>query len=76
MRLACEGISQQPSPDFQFASAVAAFGLLLRQSDFAGEASWDWVVDTAQANLGEDRAGLRGEFVQLAKSARRIKESF
>lgn len=65
---------QAPSSDFQFASAVAAYGMLLRGSQFAGTIDWDWVIETAQQNVGVDRSGLRGEFVQLAKTARRISQ--
>jgi Ca-activated chloride channel homolog len=59
-------------PDLQFAAAVCAYGLLLRDSQHKGATAWDWVVETAEKNLGADRLGLRGEFVQLAKTARRI----
>ncbi|MFO1065494.1 MAG: DUF3520 domain-containing protein [Pirellulales bacterium] len=58
--------------DLQFASSVAAFGMLLRDSRFAGDLSWDWVIETAEANCGKDPQGLRSEFVQLAKTARRL----
>lgn len=60
------------SPDFQFASAVLAYGMLLRQSSYAGVANWDWVINTASTNLGNDERGLRAEFVQLAKTAKRV----
>ncbi|MEO2009885.1 MAG: VWA domain-containing protein, partial [Pirellulaceae bacterium] len=60
------------STDFQFAISVATFGMLLRDSKFAGSADWDWVIETAEKNLGTDHNGLRAEFVQLAKTARRI----
>ena len=58
------------SSDLQFATAVAAFGMLLRKSKFAGQADWDWVVETAQSSEGEDHDGFRAEFVSLAKKAR------
>ena len=58
------------SIDFKFASAVAGFGMLLRDSKFSGDANWDWVIDTAEASRGEDRNGFRAEFVMLAKKAR------
>ena len=60
------------SPDFQFASSVAAFGMLLRDSKFKGDANFDWVVQTAQANQGPDHDGFRNEFIGLAKRARLI----
>ena len=63
---------QQPSADFQFASSVLAYGMLLRKSKSIEHLSWDWVIDTASANLGTDERGLRGEFLQLAKAARRL----
>jgi len=58
--------------DLQFASAVAAFGMLLRSSEHKGLANWDWLVDTATENTGPDRNGFRAEFVQLAKKARML----
>jgi Ca-activated chloride channel homolog len=60
------------SSDFRFASAVAGFGMLLRDSKFSGNANWDWVIETAQENLGPDHNGLRAEFVSLCKIARRL----
>jgi len=50
--------------DFRFAVSVAAFGMLLRHSPWAGGATLDWVRDTALGALGEDRSGARREFVE------------
>lgn len=61
-----------PSSDFRFASAVVGYGMLLRSSDYAEDLDWDWVIDTASSSSGNDRRGLRAEFVQLAKTARRL----
>ncbi len=72
VRLSHDALVAEPTLDFQFASAVVAYGLLLRGSAQAGTLNWDWVIDTAQRNLGDDPSGLRAEFVQLAKTARRI----
>ena len=63
------------SEDFRFASSVAAFGMLLRNSKFSGDANWDWVIKTAQENLGSDRNGLRAEFVSLCKLAVRTSKA-
>jgi len=57
------------SSDFAFASAVAEFGLLLRDSKYKGEASYASVAELAGATLGNDRDGLRQEFVNLVKKA-------
>ena len=60
------------SSEMQFASAVAAFGMKLRGSKFARDASWDWIVSTAEKTSGDDPNGFRNEFVGLAKRARMI----
>ncbi len=72
VRLPAHEVTETPSQDFQFASAVLACGMLLRESQYAGSADWDWIVETAQASTGSDRLGLRAEFVQLAKTASRL----
>ena len=63
-----------PSGDYQFASAVAMFGQLLRDSDFKGESSYDEVVALAQKGFGEDRQGYRHEFVRLAEAVKQLEK--
>ena len=58
--------------DVQFAAAVAEFGMLLRTSEFKGEASYDHVLTAATESLGTDPYGYRQEFVELVKAARRL----
>lgn len=72
VRLAASKSSDSPSMDFQFASSVLAYGMLLRKSEYAGNASWDWVLSTAEKNRGSDPTGIRAEFLQLAKTASRL----
>ena len=60
------------SDDFRFASAVAEWGLLLRESKHKGSASYDAVIARAQAARGADREGYRGEFVRLVEQSRRF----
>ena len=72
VRVTKETETKQASVDFRFASSVLAYGLLLRDSQYAGKANWDWVISTAQESLGKDPSGLRTEFVQLAKSASKM----
>ena len=47
------------SSDFRFASAVAMFGQLLRDSDFKGEATYDKVISLAKQGLDHDDKGYR-----------------
>jgi Ca-activated chloride channel family protein len=63
----------EASPDLQFASAVAALGMLLRDSPNKGTASWDDVLQLARVSHGPDLDGTRAEFMKLAEAARRLK---
>src|SRR5262245_37023241 len=58
--------------DFRFAAAVAAFGMLLRDSQFKGDATLEWVRDTAAGSQGKDQGGYRDEFVSLVQKAIRL----
>ena len=60
---------EKATGDFQFAAAVAAYGMLLRDSKFKGDADWQSVLAAAQNGAGEDRKGYRGEFIQLVRQA-------
>ena len=59
--------------DMKFASAVAAFGMLLRDSPHKGNATYDMVIDAAKAGMGEDTFGYRAEFVSLVHKAKGVK---
>jgi len=63
------------STDFKFASAVAAFGMLLRDSPYRGSADWDQVRQLAKAGLGSDEHGYRREFMELVELASELSES-
>jgi Ca-activated chloride channel family protein len=58
------------SQDFRFAAAVAEFGLLLRDSEFKGKASYKNLLELAQGARGQDKEGYRAEFIKLAEAAR------
>lgn len=62
----------QNDHDFQFAAAVAGFGMLLRQSPYGSELTWDSVREMARSGKGSDPQGWRGEFIQLIDRARGI----
>jgi len=67
-----EGTFNASSRDFKFASAVAAFGMLLRDSQYQGEANYQAVEEIAAASLGDDPHGYRAEFLELVRLARQI----
>lgn len=58
------------SEDYAFASAVAMFGQLLKNSYFKGDATYQQVVDLARKGMGEDRQGYRHEFVRLVEAVK------
>ncbi len=60
------------SADFQFASAVTAFALLLKQSPHRGTANVDAVLEIAGSSLGNDPGAWRAEFVDLVKKAKSL----
>ncbi len=62
----------RPSASFRFASAVAAYADLLRGGANIERWGWKEVSDAARAAQGDDRYGLRQEFVELIAQARRI----
>jgi Ca-activated chloride channel family protein len=48
-----------------FAAAVAQFGMLLRNSEFKGEATWDSTRSLARRYRGDDTDGYRAEFIRM-----------
>ena len=58
-----------PSDAFRFASAVAEFGLLLRDSPYKGGASYERAYERAREALGDDEDGRRGELLSLIRTA-------
>ena len=60
--------ANQTSDDFRFSAAVAACGMLLRDSEFKGTASYPMVLELAENARGSDKEGYRVEFINLVKS--------
>jgi Ca-activated chloride channel family protein len=63
------------SEDMRFASAVAAFALLLRDSEHRGQASYEQVLSLARGARGDDPQGYRGEFIGMVETARTLSAS-
>ncbi len=55
--------------DFTFASAVVEFGMLLRDSPYKGNSSWEHVISQTKASKGTDENGYRSEFIKLVEIA-------
>ena len=57
------------SADLRFAAAVAQFGMLLRQSEQRGTATWAATEQLADGARGADTDGYRAELVRLVRLA-------
>lgn len=60
------------SSDFQFAAAVAAFGMKLRQSPGVEGFKWEDIQAISRRNLGSDPGSYRAEFLTLIEKAARL----
>jgi Ca-activated chloride channel homolog len=56
------------SENFRWSASVAAFGMLLRDSEYVKNFNYDQVVQMAQQSRGEDTEGYRVEFINMVKS--------
>ncbi|MEZ5015320.1 MAG: von Willebrand factor type A domain-containing protein [Chitinophagales bacterium] len=56
------------SDNYRFACAVVEFGMLLRKSEFAGDASYDEILKLANSARGNDANGYRDEFIEMVRS--------
>lgn len=64
-----------PSVDFNFVSAVALFGMNLRESEFTNEKGIPMVLELAEKGRGKDDEGYKAEFIRLVKSYNSINKS-
>ncbi len=60
-----KNVTTEASDDLNFASAVALFGMQLKQSSFHNNSKPSDVVALAEKGRGEDKSGYRVEFIRL-----------
>lgn len=63
------------STNFKFSAAVAEFGMLLRESQYKGTASFDDVLKLANQSQGDDLEGYRAEFIRLVERSKSLKSN-
>ncbi|HWW42763.1 vWA domain-containing protein [Pedobacter sp.] len=74
-------LNDEPTPfskttdDFRFASAVAEFGLLLRNSEYKQQSDFTSLIARAKAAKGKDDEGYRTEFISLAENAKLLSKN-
>lgn len=61
------------SSDMHFASAVAMFAQLIKDSDYKGNATYDKVIAQAKSGLENDTEGYKAEFIRLVEVTKSLK---
>lgn len=56
------------SSDLRFAASVAAFGMVLRDSEYRGGATLEVAIALARGSIGEDVGGYRAEFLRMMET--------
>ncbi|MDZ4183162.1 MAG: VWA domain-containing protein, partial [Candidatus Cloacimonadaceae bacterium] len=69
--LGMEDVSQT----FLFAASVAAYAMMLQNSEHKGALTWDMVGKLAKDNMGADAEGYRKEFLVLIKKAAKLSKN-
>lgn len=64
---------EKADKNLKFASSVASFGLILRESEYKGNLNLDKVLKMAKESKGDDNEGYRSEFIDLVKSYKEMK---
>ncbi|MDJ0520195.1 MAG: VWA domain-containing protein [Trichodesmium sp. MO_231.B1] len=68
-----KGVSlDDASNDFKFAAAVAQYGMILRDSEYKGDASFNEVLKLANQSKGLDLEGYRSEFINMVESSQKL----
>jgi Ca-activated chloride channel family protein len=68
-------VGKDLSSDFKFSASVAAFGMLLRGSEFKGEANFQLVKELAKSSEILSSDDYKNEYLGLVKSAELLSES-
>lgn len=63
---------EKTSDNFRYSAAVAAFGMLLRDSEYINNFTYAATHQLAQGAIGEDKEGYRREFVKMVESCQLI----
>ena len=62
----------EASGDYKFAASVAGFGMLLRNSPYAGTLTWAGLSEMATGAAGPEPTGYRKEFLELVRKAQNL----
>jgi Ca-activated chloride channel family protein len=63
---------KKASENLRFATSVAGFAHLLRNSEHTGALNWKTVLDLGRSARGQDESGYRAEYLRLAELAQSL----
>jgi Ca-activated chloride channel family protein len=66
---------ENASTNLKFSAAVAAFGMVLRDSQYKGTANFDEVLKLSSQSQGTDLDGYRAEFIRLVQKSKTLKKT-
>jgi len=66
----------ETSDNYRFSASVASFGMLLRDSEFKGNTSYEQIIGWADASKGKDSEGYRAEFIKLVSTCQALDVKF
>ena len=61
---------EDASDNLRFAAAVSEFGMILRNSEFKGNATLEGAAKLARSARGEDEDGYRSELIRLINTVK------
>jgi Ca-activated chloride channel family protein len=66
---------EHTSDNFRWSAAVAEFGMLLRDSEFKQEATYDKAISLAKKAKGQDQNGYRAELIRMMEDVRALEDT-
>jgi Ca-activated chloride channel family protein len=66
---------EKASDNFKFSAAVAEFGMILRESEYKGNANFNQVLALSSQSKGADLSGYRAEFIRLVERSKALASS-
>lgn len=73
--LPAEALGRKVSNDFEFAACVASFGMILRDSEYRGVATYASTLETAEGLLRDKKDSYREVFARLVRVALTIEQA-
>lgn len=65
---------EETSDNFRFSASVAEFGMILKESEYKGNATLQTAMDMAKRSKGKDDEGYRAEMIKLIETVMLLKE--